>query len=150
MNYSTKEPCAFTAKPASKTIEAIPVKMARPKWQKVRDCILQDGVDDREIEKQLKEMKEEWIKEKKKEKRKKNFVELVAESAGLKPKAVKGTINHIFRVAAEQLKKSGSINLAGMLKLKLKVKPATPAHKGTNPFTKKKLYIPRKTSIEDD
>ena len=33
-------------------------------------------------------------------------------------------------------KKSGSFTLAGMLILKLKVRPATKAKKGVNPFTK--------------
>merc|ERR1712209_312778 len=33
-------------------------------------------------------------------------------------------------------KKHGSFKLAGMLALKLKKKPATPARKGVNPFTK--------------
>merc|ERR1719265_1845939 len=37
-------------------------------------------------------------------------------------------------VAAEELKKNGSFKVANMLKLKLK--PATPARKGVNPFTK--------------
>merc|ERR1719272_739389 len=39
-------------------------------------------------------------------------------------------------VAASELKKNGSFKLAGMLKLKLKKKPARPARKGVNPFTK--------------
>merc|ERR1712178_391896 len=60
----------------------------------------------------------------------------VAESAGLKPKDVKGAIEGILLLGAEQMKKSGSFKLAGMLNLKLKVRPATPARKGVNPFTK--------------
>ena len=39
-------------------------------------------------------------------------------------------------VAAVLLKKSGSFQIAGALNLKLKSKPATPARKGVNPFTK--------------
>merc|ERR1739845_224643 len=38
--------------------------------------------------------------------------------------------------SAEELKKTGSFKLAGMLNMKLKKKPATPARKGINPFTK--------------
>ena len=60
----------------------------------------------------------------------------VAESAGLKPKDVKGAVEGILTLAAEQMKKAGSFKLAGMLNLKLKVRPATKARKGVNPFTK--------------
>merc|ERR1712139_483891 len=60
----------------------------------------------------------------------------VAESAGLKPKEVKGAVEGIMAIAAEQVKKCGSFKLAGMLNLKLKVRPATKARKGVNPFTK--------------
>merc|ERR1711941_262539 len=60
----------------------------------------------------------------------------VAETTGLKTKDVKGTIESIMGVAAGELKKTGSFKLAGMLNMKLKKKPATPARKGVNPFTK--------------
>merc|ERR1711924_355696 len=59
----------------------------------------------------------------------------VAEKVGLKSKDVKSAVEGIMDVAAE-MKKTGSFKLAGMLKLKLKKKPATPARKGVNPFTK--------------
>merc|ERR1712170_159574 len=58
----------------------------------------------------------------------------VAESTGLKAKEVKGTMEALMGVAADQLKKVGSFKIAGALNLKLK--PATPARKGVNPFTK--------------
>merc|ERR1739849_40826 len=60
----------------------------------------------------------------------------VAETTGLKVKDVKGVVEGIVAVAAEQLKKNGSFKLAGALNMKLKKKPATPARKGVNPFTK--------------
>merc|ERR1712054_504424 len=60
----------------------------------------------------------------------------VAETNGLKNKEVKGVIEALFAVAAAEIKKNGSFKLAGMLNLKLKKKPATPAKKGINPFTK--------------
>merc|ERR1712125_85938 len=60
----------------------------------------------------------------------------VAESVGLKTKDVKGTMEALVGVAADQLKKIGSFKIAGALNLKLKQKPATPARKGVNPFTK--------------
>merc|ERR1719364_252299 len=60
----------------------------------------------------------------------------VAETVGLKPKDVKGAVEGLLGLAAAQIKKNGSFKVAGMLNLKLKVKPATPARKGVNPFTK--------------
>merc|ERR1712048_865684 len=60
----------------------------------------------------------------------------VAETAGLKPKDVKAAVEGLLDIAAEQLKKSGSFKLGGALNLKLKKKPARPARKGVNPFTK--------------
>merc|ERR1711953_677313 len=60
----------------------------------------------------------------------------VAETTGLKQKAVKGVVEAMVGVAADQLKKAGSFKIAGALNLKLKSKPATPARKGVNPFTK--------------
>merc|ERR1711879_1116045 len=60
----------------------------------------------------------------------------VAETLGLKPKDAKAAIEGLFVVAAEELRKNGSFKLGGMLKVKLKKKPATPARKGVNPFTK--------------
>merc|ERR1712039_1084937 len=60
----------------------------------------------------------------------------VAETAGLKPKDVKAAMEGLLAVAAEQLKKNGSFKIGGALNLKLKSKPAQPARKGVNPFTK--------------
>ena len=60
----------------------------------------------------------------------------VAETTGLKSKDVKGVMEALVGVAADQLKKAGSFKIAGALNLKLKQKPATPARKGVNPFTK--------------
>merc|ERR1719327_1703443 len=60
----------------------------------------------------------------------------VAESMGLKSKDVKAAVEGLLGLAAAQIKKNGSFKVAGMLNLKLKVKPAAPARKGVNPFTK--------------
>merc|ERR1719247_123688 len=60
----------------------------------------------------------------------------VAESTGLKTKDVKGIVDALMGVAVEQVKKSGSFKLGGMLNMKLKSKPARPARKGVNPFTR--------------
>ena len=60
----------------------------------------------------------------------------VGERIGLKVKEVKGAIEAYVKLAAAQLKKEGKFKLAGVLNFKLKVKPAAPARKGVNPFTK--------------
>merc|ERR1711862_836604 len=60
----------------------------------------------------------------------------VAETNELKNKQVKGVIDALFAVACAEIKKNGNFKLAGMLNLKLKKKPATPAKKGINPLTK--------------
>ena len=60
----------------------------------------------------------------------------IAESTSLKPKDVKAVVEGLVAVAAEQLKKAGKFKLAGALNLRLKKKPATPARKGVNPFTR--------------
>merc|ERR1712144_57530 len=60
----------------------------------------------------------------------------VAETTGLKTKEVKGVVDALMGVAVEQVKKSGSFKIAGMLNMKLKNKPATKARKGINPFTR--------------
>merc|ERR1711976_801532 len=60
----------------------------------------------------------------------------VAETLGLKPKDAKAAVEGLIAVAADELKKHGSFKLGGMLKVKLKKKPATAARKGVNPFTK--------------
>merc|ERR1719324_1905557 len=60
----------------------------------------------------------------------------VAETTGLKAKDVKAVVDGILSVAAAELKKTGSFKLAGALNMKLKKKPAQPARKGVNPFTK--------------
>merc|ERR1711953_275583 len=60
----------------------------------------------------------------------------VAESSGFKTSEAKGAMEGLMAIAGEELKKTGSFKIAGMLNLKLKSKPATPARKGMNPFTK--------------
>merc|ERR1719472_456881 len=60
----------------------------------------------------------------------------VAETAELKPKQVKAVITAYLDLASSELKKNGGFKLGGILNMKLKKKPARPAHKGINPFTK--------------
>merc|ERR1712173_307144 len=59
-----------------------------------------------------------------------------AETTGLKPKDVKAVLGAVVDIAAKELKKTGSFKFAGVFNMKLKMKPAVPARKGVNPFTK--------------
>merc|ERR1712232_1433705 len=60
----------------------------------------------------------------------------VAEKTGKKPKDVKAVAEAYMALAAAELKKSGQFKFGGALNMKLKKKPAQPARKGVNPFTK--------------
>merc|ERR1712107_493034 len=60
----------------------------------------------------------------------------VAASNELNPKVVRSIITGYMELAASELKKNGSFKIAGLLNMKLKKKPARPARKGVNPFTK--------------
>merc|ERR1739845_277304 len=60
----------------------------------------------------------------------------VAESTGVKPRDVKGALEAYLGVVTERVKKNGSFKFCGVLNLKLKKRPAKPARKGINPFTK--------------
>ena len=64
--------------------------------------------------------------------------------AGLKPEDVQKAVEGIFTLAAEQLQKNGSFQLAGMLNFTLKVRPATAAKHGVNPFTKQPCVLKAK------
>ncbi|KAL9139070.1 Major basic nuclear protein or histone like protein [Amphidinium carterae] len=61
---------------------------------------------------------------------------IVAEKTGFARKQVKGAVDALMELSAEQVKRAGSFKVAGMLNMKLKSKPATKARKGLNPFTK--------------
>ena len=60
----------------------------------------------------------------------------IAETIGLKSKDVKAVVEGIVTVAADLLKKNGSLKFAGALNLKLKKEPVRPTRKGIKPFTK--------------
>ena len=61
---------------------------------------------------------------------------VVGQWNGMKPRQVKAAVEGVLAFAADQLNKNGSFNVAGMLILKLKMKPAKPARSGVDPFTK--------------
>merc|ERR1712224_363557 len=72
----------------------------------------------------------------------------VAEKSGLKPKEVKAVITNYVELAASELKKNGAFKIGGCLNLKLKKKPARPARKGVNPFTKEPCVFKAKPASQ--
>merc|ERR1712072_716653 len=72
----------------------------------------------------------------------------VAETAGLKSKEVKSVVEAYMGVCSSELKKTGSFKIGQALKLKLKRKPATPARKGVNPFTKEPCVFKAKPASQ--
>merc|ERR1712118_578938 len=72
----------------------------------------------------------------------------VADSSGLKRKDVKVAMAAYLAICASELKKTGSFKIGQSLKLKLKSKPATPARKGVNPFTKEPCVIKAKPASQ--
>merc|ERR1712151_1137679 len=72
----------------------------------------------------------------------------VAETVGLKPKQVKEAMEAFVALAAKQLKAVGTFKVGGALNLKLKKKPATPARKGVNPFTKEPCVFKAKPASQ--
>merc|ERR1712187_325424 len=70
----------------------------------------------------------------------------VADSSGVKRKDVKVAMEAYLDICAKELKKTGSFKIGQALKLKLKQKPATPARKGVNPFTKEPCVFKAKAA----
>ncbi|HET7375874.1 MAG TPA: HU family DNA-binding protein [Anaerolineae bacterium] len=75
---------------------------------------------------------------------KSEFVTAVAKSSGLEKKQAVAALNAVNGVVAQQLKTKGEIVLPGLLKLVVVKKPAVPAHKGINPFTKQETMFKAK------
>merc|ERR1711874_797681 len=70
----------------------------------------------------------------------------VAETTGLKPKQVKETMEALVALAAKELKAHGNFKIGGAFNLKLK--PATKARKGVNPFTKEPCVFKAKPASQ--
>merc|ERR1719409_1914016 len=68
----------------------------------------------------------------------------VAEKTGLKSRQVKEVAEAVIALAATQLKKNGQFKFAGSLNMK----PAQPARKGVNPFTKEPCVFKAKPASQ--
>jgi DNA-binding protein HU-beta len=75
---------------------------------------------------------------------KSEFVAAVAKSSGLEKKQAVAALNALNSVVAHQLKGAGEVTLPGLLKLIVVKKPAVPARKGINPFTKQETMFKAK------
>ncbi len=69
---------------------------------------------------------------------KSEILNAVSEAVGdeLSAKRVKAVVEHLVAIAHKELKKSGIFVLHGFAKFTVVKKPAKPARKGINPFTK--------------
>ncbi len=67
---------------------------------------------------------------------KSEFVQTIAEDAGISKKQANAAIQSMNQLLADQLKRSGEAVIPKMVKLNVVTKPATPEREGINPFTK--------------
>lgn len=68
----------------------------------------------------------------------------ISEKTGLKRKEVVSVFDTLGSLIGQDLKKAGVFNLVGLAKIKVVRKPAMPARKGINPFTKEEVIFQAK------
>ena len=70
----------------------------------------------------------------------------IAEDTDLTKKQVAAVIDSLSDIIAGHIKKggAGAINVAGLMKIKTVIKPATKARKGINPFTGEEMMFKAK------
>jgi nucleoid DNA-binding protein len=68
----------------------------------------------------------------------------ISEKTGLKRKEVGTVFDELANLIKRDLKGSGLFNVVGLMKIKLVHKPAQPARKGINPFTKEEVMFKAK------
>lgn len=69
----------------------------------------------------------------------------IAEKTNLKRRDVTAVFDALNDLIARDLKRGpGVVNLAGLMKIKVVNKPATPAREGINPFTKERVMFKAK------
>jgi nucleoid DNA-binding protein len=74
------------------------------------------------------------------------FVAALSKKSGLNKKQAASALDSINKIIAEQLGKRGpgEVLIPDLLKLSTVTKPATPQHKGVNPFTKQPMIYKAK------
>ena len=68
----------------------------------------------------------------------------ISDKTGLSRKQVSGVFDELAVLIKRDLKGSGLFNVVGLMKIKLVHKPAQPAKKGINPFTKEEMMFKAK------
>ena len=68
----------------------------------------------------------------------------LSEKTGLKRKDVSSVFDELATLIKRDLKGVGLFNVVGLMKIKLVHKPAQPARKGINPFTKEEVMFKAK------
>ena len=68
----------------------------------------------------------------------------LSEKTGLKRKEVSAVFDELSTLIKRDLKGVGLFNVMGLMKIKLVHKPAQPARKGINPFTKEEVMFKAK------
>jgi nucleoid DNA-binding protein len=68
----------------------------------------------------------------------------LAEKTGLKRKEVSAVFDEMSTMIKRDLKSVGLFNVMGLMKIKVVHKPAQPARKGINPFTKEEVTFKAK------
>lgn len=68
----------------------------------------------------------------------------LSEKTGLKRKEVASVFDELTTVIKKDLKAAGIFNVMGLMKIKVVHKPAQPARKGINPFTKEEQWFAAK------
>jgi len=68
----------------------------------------------------------------------------LSEKTGLKRKEVSAVFDELGNLIKRDLKSIGLFNVVGLMKVKVVHKPAQPARKGINPFTKEEVMFKAK------
>ena len=68
----------------------------------------------------------------------------ISDKTDLSRKQVSAVFDELAGLIKRDLKSSGLFNVVGLMKIKLVHKPAVPAHKGINPFTKEQMMFKAK------
>jgi nucleoid DNA-binding protein len=68
----------------------------------------------------------------------------ISDKTGLTRKQVSAVFDELTVLIKRDLKGAGTFNVVGLMKIKLVHKPAVPAHKGINPFTKEPMTFKAK------
>jgi nucleoid DNA-binding protein len=64
------------------------------------------------------------------------FISTLAQKAGIEKKQANAVLAAVGDIVVDELKKNGEVTLPGLLKMKIRVRPATPEREGIHPITK--------------